>query len=108
MPVPSRAWSQIGVDICMLPESEGFNSLVVAVDYFTKWIEAKPLKDKTMVSVARFLYELICRHGCFQVQINDQGKEFVNSVGEELRRLTGAEQRVTSAYHPQVINRPIF
>ena len=32
---------------------------------------------------------------------NDQGREFVNTVNAELHRLTGVEQRVTSAYHPQ-------
>lgn len=47
------------------------------------------------------MYELICRHGCFSIQINDQGREFVNGVSAELHRLTGTNQRVTSAYHPQ-------
>ena len=43
----------------------------------------------------------MCRHGCFDVQINDQGREFVNQVCDKLHKLTGVEQRVTSAYHPQ-------
>ena len=43
----------------------------------------------------------MCRHGCFATQKNDQGREFVNGVSSELHRLTGIEQRVTSAYHPQ-------
>ena len=43
----------------------------------------------------------MCRHGCFSTQINDQGREFVNEVSSELHHLTGVEQRVTSAYHPQ-------
>jgi hypothetical protein len=41
------------------------------------------------------------RHGCPKVQINDNGREFVNSIGKELHRLTGKKQRLTSAYHPQ-------
>ena len=72
------------------------------VDYFTKWVEAEPIKDKTADTVANFLYSLICRHGCVDVQINDQGREFVNSVSERLHQLTGVKQRITSAYHPQV------
>ena len=71
------------------------------MDYFTKWIEANALKDKTAVSVAQFLYNCICRHDVPAIQINYQGREFVNSVSSELHRLTGTEQRVTSAYHPQ-------
>lgn len=85
-----------------LPEVDGFKYVVVAIDYFSKWTEARPLKDKTAVSVARFLYdEVICRHGCPKIQINDQGREFVNNLNYELSLLTGTEQRVTSAYHPQ-------
>ena len=40
-------------------------------------------------------------HGCFFIQIDDQGREFVNSVFAELYRLTGVIHRVTSAYHPK-------
>ena len=36
-----------------------------------------------------------------RIQINDQGKEFVNEVSENLHEMTGTEQRITSAYHPQ-------
>ena len=43
----------------------------------------------------------MCRHGCFSIQINDQGREFVNDVSSGLHRPTGTIQRVTSAYHPQ-------
>jgi hypothetical protein len=101
--IPSTPWTQIGIDLCSLPKSpEGFVGIVVAVDYFTKWVEAEPIRDKTANTVASFLYSLICRHGCANVQINDQGREFVNGVAERLHQLTGVKQRITSAYHPQV------
>ena len=35
------------------------------------------------------------------MEINDQGKGFVNQVAESLHKMTGAEQRITSAYHPK-------
>ena len=44
---------------------------------------------------------MMCRHGCFAIQITDKGREFVNKVSEELYLFTGVQQRVTSAYHPQ-------
>ena len=71
--------------------------VVVAVDYFTKWMETKALKDKTASSVAQFLYECTCRHGVPKIQINDQGREFVNLLISDLHRLTGTHQHVTSA-----------
>ena len=101
IPVPSQVMKQIGIDICNLPEVGGFKHLVVCIDYFSKWSEAKPLRDKSAPTVAQFLYELISRHVCVSIQINDQGREFVNAVSEKLLRMTGAEQRMTSAYHPQ-------
>ena len=36
-----------------------------------------------------------------RIQINDQGKEFVNEFSKNLHEMTGTEQRITSAYHPQ-------
>ena len=76
------------------------NIETVCIDNFSKWSEAKAVKGCTP-TVAKFLYEIICRHGCVRIQINDQGKEFVNEVSENLHEMTGTEQRITSAYHPQ-------
>ena len=93
--------TQVGVGLCNLPEVGGFKHLIVLIDYFSKWSEVKPVKDKSAPTVAAFLYEVMCRHGCFKIQINDQGKEFVNEVSNKLLEMTGTEQRVTSAHHPQ-------
>ena len=101
VPVSCEVMKQIGIDICNLPEVEGYKHLVVCIDYFSKWSEAKPLKDKLAESVSIFLYEIICRHGCMKIQINDQGKEFVNEVITNLHEMTVVDQRITSAYHPQ-------
>lgn len=100
--VPMKVMEQIGIDIIQLPESSGLKYAVVAIDYFSKWSEARALPDKRAETVARFIYEdIVCRHGCPLVQINDQGREFVNQVSEQLNLLTGVKQRITSAYHPQ-------
>ena len=97
IPIKSIVMHQVGIDISNLPESNGFKHLVVCIDYFSKWTEAKALSDKKATSIAKFLYEVICRHGCIKIQIN----EFVNDVCTVLHEMTGTEQRVTSAYHPQ-------
>ena len=92
---------KIGIGFCILPEVGGFKHLIVCIDYFPKWPEAKAVKDKSAHTVAKFLNEIVCRHGFMRIQINDQGKEFVNEVSENLHKMTGTEQRITSAYHPQ-------
>jgi hypothetical protein len=75
--------------------------IVTAVDYCTKWPEAAPLPNKCAISVARFVWGLMCRYGAADVHITDQGSEFQNKFDTELMRLSGVEHRVTSAYHPQ-------
>ena len=99
--VPSQVMKQIGVDICCLPSVDEFKYLIVCMDYFSKWFQVKPIHDKSAPTVAQFLYKLICRHDCFAIQINDQGREFVNEVADEIHSMTGTQQRVTSAYHSE-------
>ena len=59
--VPTVVMNQICIDICNLPEVDGFCCLVLCMDYFSKWFEAKALKDKKATTVSQFLYELIYR-----------------------------------------------
>ena len=68
-----------------LPEVQGKKYILVAVDYFSKWAEAKGLKNNTGTEVAKFIYETLCRHGYPKIQINDNGREFINQVSEELQ-----------------------
>ena len=50
-----------------------------------------------------FLYERMCRHGCFEVQINDQGREFVNAVLTCMHDFTGVEQRIMHTIWNQMV-----
>ena len=88
--------AQVGVDLCTLPNIDGFCHLVVCIDYFT---EAKPIKDKTAVTVAQFFIRNdVSAWLLFRA---NQGREFVNEISAEIHTKTGVKQRITSAYHPQ-------
>ena len=90
-----NSMKKVRVDLCGLPEVDGCCSLIVCIDYFSKWSEAKPITDKTASVIAQLLYKIMWRHGSFAVQINDQGREFVNKVSDELNLLTDVQQRVS-------------
>ena len=92
---------QIGIDIRSLPETDGFQHLVVCIGYFSKWSEVKLIKDKSASTISQFFFEVICWHGCMKIQINDQGREFVNEVSKVLHNVIGTEQPITLAYYPQ-------
>ncbi len=49
--------------------------LVVAIDYFTKWVEAEPLATITEKNMQRFVWKaVICRFGIPRVLVCDNGK----------------------------------
>ena len=80
----------------------GNKYIVTLTGYFTKWVEAAPLPDKSAASVAQFIYSVMRRHGCPEVLSTDQDREFVNELSQELHSITQTEHRITCAYHPQV------
>lgn len=93
----------MGIDIIgPLQKSAKGNKYIVAVtDHFSKWSEAAAIPDKSAASVASFLYSVVCRLGCMETLISDQGREFVNQVIDKLMAHLQSEHRISSPYHPQ-------
>ena len=53
--------------------------LIVAIDYFIKWVEAKPMVMITEAKVTSFVWKkIICRFGVSHVIISNNGKQFNN------------------------------
>ncbi|CAL8990979.1 unnamed protein product, partial [Prunus brigantina] len=65
--------------------------MIVATDYFTKWIEAEALSSTKEADVERFIWKnIICIFGCPQSIVTDNGTQFI--VLDCLKkRLEGAE-----------------
>ncbi|XP_023701118.2 uncharacterized protein [Paramormyrops kingsleyae] len=99
----SAVWELIGIDLSgPLPKtSTGFQYILMATDYFSKWVEAFPQKTKSAVEVAKNLCALIYRLGCPQRILSDQGQEFVNQINDKLCKLLSIERSIIAAYHPQ-------
>jgi hypothetical protein len=58
--------------------------MLVAMDYFTKWIEVIPLKNMTHKEVIEFITEhIIYKFGIPQTWTTDQGTSFVSGQVRE-------------------------
>jgi len=86
-----------------LPPSQGGNRFtVVAVEYFTRWIEAKPLAKITSETVRKFFWQnIICRFGVPRILTVDNGKQFDSENFKEFCRSIGTKLAFASVYHPE-------
>lgn len=101
---PSSPWKTVAMNFAgPYPTSNDGNRFVlVFTDHFTKWVELLPTPDQTAVTVTKLFYErIICRFGCPQQLLSDNGPQFRSSLVEHLCQYFGIEKIYSSAYYPQ-------
>ncbi len=102
--LPTDIFERWGVDIVgLLPITrKGNRYIVVTMDYFSRWPEARPLKIANADTVATFLYEeIICRFGASRTLQSDRGIHFVNELIQRLTKWFKIKHSLLSPYHPQ-------
>lgn len=76
--------------------------IIVAIDYCTKWAEARATRKTDARSTAKFLYEqVISSFGCPLVIISDYGSHFVNEVIAVLLSEFLVIHHKSTPYYPQ-------
>ena len=84
------------------PTSFGFTYILLAVDYVSKWVEAKATKTNDANVVVNFVRSnIFCRFGIPRAIISDQGTHFCNRVFWNLLKKYGVQHRTSTPYHPQ-------
>nr|GFA17909.1 reverse transcriptase domain-containing protein [Tanacetum cinerariifolium] len=85
-----------------LQDAGGLKFLIVAIDYFTKWIEAKAVATITGNQVKRFVWEnIVCRFGLPGEIISDNGKQLCDNPFKDWCVKLNITQHFTSVKHPQ-------
>jgi hypothetical protein len=78
----------------------GLTHLLVAVDKFTKWIEAKPIKKLDGSSTIKFFNEIITRYRVPHSIITVNGTNFAKGVFAEYCGQKGIWLDLASVAHP--------
>lgn len=82
-----------------LPVSkQGSSYIFTAIDMFSKYVVAYPIKSKDAVTVAQAFFKLITNFGVCNTIISDQGSEFIAKVTSELCKMLHVAQQFTPAF----------
>ncbi|GKB95362.1 reverse transcriptase domain-containing protein [Tanacetum coccineum] len=82
------------------PSSRGNKYILVAVDYLSKWVEAKALPTNDARVVVKFLKSLFARFGTPRAIISDRGTHFCNDQFAKVMSKYGVTHRLATVYHP--------
>ena len=84
------------------PSSNGYIWILVATKYFTKWVEAIPLKKATGAAIANFVREhIITRFRIPKRLISDNGTSFINKDMKGLTEAYYIKHGRSTPYYPQ-------
>nr|GEY01189.1 reverse transcriptase domain-containing protein [Tanacetum cinerariifolium] len=89
-----------GIDF-MGPFPRGNKYILVAVDYLSKWVEAKALPTNDARAVCKFFKSLFARFGSPRAIISDHGTRFCNDQFSKVMLKYGVTHRLFTAYYPQ-------
>ena len=78
-------WGIVVIGKISPKSSSGHEFILVAIDYFTKWVEATSYEKLNAAKVATFIRaHMICRHGVPHELILDRGVHFNGEVDTSL------------------------
>ena len=102
--VVTSPWERVQIDVIgpLEMSEEGNRYIITAIDCFTRWPEARPVKAANAETIIRFVWEeIICRYGTIETIQTDQETEFVNQKFQQFCKDKGIHHHIITAYHPQ-------
>ncbi|XP_039688612.1 uncharacterized protein [Medicago truncatula] len=101
-PWPFRGWAVDVIGEIKPTSSKGYKYILVGIDYFTKWIEAIPLKDVTQDEVISFIQKsIIYRFGIPETITTDQGSVFTGRKMAKFAEDIGFKLLTSTQYYAQ-------
>lgn len=97
-------WEILAVDVTgpHPTSSKGHVYILTLMDYFTKFVEAIPMRNQEAPTIARIIVERICAvYGTPLRILTDRGPAFESVLFREMCRLLGVEKVRTTSYEPR-------
>ena len=102
-PMGAAPFDLIACDLLSMPESTDGNKYILMIaDYFTRFLIAVPVKDKTATTIAKaIVYHQVLKYGPPRRILTDNGGEFKNELLDEVCKALKTTKIYTSPFHPQ-------
>lgn len=104
--MPTKVFQKWGLDIIGFVNRPARNTknwyIIIAIDYTTKWLEARASKDNTAKSTTKFLFEQIVANFCclFDCMSNERS-HFINDTIKILTQGFMILHQKSTIYYPQ-------
>ena len=100
--IPERVWQDVSIDFKSFPpDKKGYDCVCVVVDRLSKRCFSIPChKETTARQTADMYYRYIWRvYGPPRSIVSDRGPQFISAFMDELCKLMGIKQKLSTAYH---------
>ncbi|KAG8705607.1 hypothetical protein FRC09_002854 [Ceratobasidium sp. 395] len=104
IPIPDQPFKVVTMDFIMdLPESEGYNGILVVVDKLTRYTHFIPCNTSVNeTQTARLFQEHIWSHyGLPRQVITDRDSRWTGAFWDHLTSIIGIKRALTTSHHPQ-------
>ena len=102
--IPEKAWTYISADfITKLLLAQGYDSILVVVDRFTKMVHFIPTTERTSAEeLAQLFRDNIWKlYGLPDSIILNRGPQFMAGMMKELNHILGIKTKLSTVFHPQ-------
>ena len=89
-----------------LPTSGGYQTVMTAIDVFSRYLFAYPLIEATAANVTKVIIDIMTKHSYLPTTlITDKGSAFTSKILEEIAKILGITLKCATTKHPQTIGK---
>ena len=89
-----------------LPISGGYQTVMTAIDVFSRYLFAYPLTEATAANTAKVIIDIMTKHTYLPTTlITDKGSAFTSIIVAEITRILGITLKCATTKHPQTIGK---
>ncbi|CAN6455079.1 unnamed protein product [Victoria cruziana] len=104
LPIPERPWESLSMDfIVSLPKVDGYSSVLVVVDRFSKYATFIPASKECPAekTAELFVKHIVKYWGVPKSIVSDRDARFTGKFWREVFRLLGSDLLFSTSFHPQ-------